>query len=238
VARPANLELRDKILKAAAEIIEGCGPDCVTMREVAEKVGYSPTTLYLYFKDKNDILKEAILCGFDSLADSCNAAMVGPRPLDKFRQRCRGYVMWGLLNPGHYQLMFEGTSTISLVGEDHARAVRGITDGGRVAQEAIDAGDLPPIDDPKTFADASWAGIHGATSLAISRRLMAGHDEITPPAVTEVATRAADAIINALIASLGPPPRKRRSTAASGTAAPDRRAERSTRRSTRSKKSP
>jgi AcrR family transcriptional regulator len=201
--RPANPELREKILDAAAGIIEGCGPDCVTMREVAEKVGYSPTTLYLYFKDKNDILKEAILRGFDSLADACDAAMVGPSAIDKFRQRCRAYVVWGLLNPGHYQLMFEGSPEVQFEGEDLERSIRGLAGGAVVAREAIEAGELATPKDPRAFADASWAGIHGATSLAISKRLLAGRDEITPRTITEAATRTADTLVNCLIAGSG-----------------------------------
>lgn len=203
MSRPSNPELRDKILKAAADIIENCGPECVTMREVAEKVGYSSTTLYLYFKDKNAILSEAILRGFDSLSDYCNAAMVGPSNLDRFRQRCRAYVMWGLTNPGQYRLMFEGPWTISFDAEDTARAVRGLTDGAAVIRAAIEAGELPPLQDARTFGDASWSALHGATSLGISRRLIAGGDEATPAAVVEKATRTSDALVNCLLKSAG-----------------------------------
>lgn len=203
MARPANPELRVKILKAAAGIIEDCGPDCVTMREVAEKIGYSSTTLYLYFKDKNDILREAVLLAFDDLAEAANAAMVGPTNLDKFRQRCRGYVMWGITNPGHYQLMFESNAGFAFTGEELKRSMRGMSDGADVIRAAIAAGELPPPEDPRLFADASWAAIHGATSLAVSRRLIADRGEVTITELADIAFRTADALVNCLLKSVG-----------------------------------
>ena len=40
------------------------------MREVAEKVGYSPTSIYLHFKDKHEMLREVVLYGFQDFAES------------------------------------------------------------------------------------------------------------------------------------------------------------------------
>lgn len=48
------------------------------LREVAEKIGYSSTTIYLYFKDKGAILREAVLRSFDELNETCSLAAVGP----------------------------------------------------------------------------------------------------------------------------------------------------------------
>lgn len=204
MARPANPELRKKILKAAAEIIEGCGPDCVTMREVAEKVGYSPTTLYLYFKDKSAILREAVLAAFEELNDSCDMAMVGPGPLDKFRQRCRAYVVWGVLNPGHYALMFEVPWemdwTVSWTEEDATRFVSGRVADLAVVAEAVDAGELDDETDLESFEDAVFAALHGATSLVISRRLETPRSA-NPSDLIARATAVSDELINALVSA-------------------------------------
>jgi len=206
-ARPANPELRDNILKAAAEIIEGCGPDCVTMREVAEKVGYSSTTLYLYFKDKGAILRESVLLGFDEFNDSCAAAMVGPRAIDKFRQYCRAYVMWGVMHPGHYTLMFElpwdMEWSVQLMPEHLGRLTRGRTMVLDLLAQAIAAGELPELVDVEAFNTAGWAALHGATSLAISRRLTVGIENPSLLQVVDAATGTADTLVNALISAAG-----------------------------------
>lgn len=202
-ARPANPELRDKILKAAAEIIESCGPDCVTMREVAEKVGYSPTTLYLYFKDKGDILREAVLLSFDDLNAACEMAMVGPRAIDKFRQYCRAYVTWGVMHPGHYTLMYgmpwDMDWTVNWLPENFERIGkgRGIVLG--LLREAIDAGEMRDPGDLNAHNDAGRAALHGSASLAISGRLTVGIASPTLAQMLDAATRTADMLVNCLV---------------------------------------
>lgn len=202
--RPANPELRDKILAAAVRIIEDCGPDCVTMRQVADAVGYTPTTLYLYFKDKREILREVVLEGFDSLGEMLDLAMVGPTALDKLRQRSRAYVVWGLMHPGLYQLMFEWRmGDIGWTEEDAPRITGGLRKGGEVLGEAIAAGELPPVGDMQTFGTAMWAALHGVTSLAVSRRLLPGADSLSPADLLAAATTTADRVLNALLADAG-----------------------------------
>lgn len=207
-ARPANPELRERIVDVASEIIESCGPDCVTMREVAEKIGYSSTTIYLYFKDKAAILREAVLRAFGDLNETCALAAVGPGPLDMFRQRCRAYVVWGLMNPGHYTLMFElpweMDWTVSWTEENAEMLIRGRIEDLRLLGDAVSAGLLSADNDLEVLEDAVWAALHGATSLAISKRLTAAVPDAGPTDVLAAATRTADALVNALIASASP----------------------------------
>ncbi len=48
--------LRRAILDAARELFVAEGYDAVTMRKIADRIEYSPTTIYLHFKDKDEIL--------------------------------------------------------------------------------------------------------------------------------------------------------------------------------------
>ena len=49
-------ELRQTILNAAGELFLEQGYERFSLRKVAERIGYSPTTIYLYFRDKDDLL--------------------------------------------------------------------------------------------------------------------------------------------------------------------------------------
>jgi len=49
-------EFRRKILNAARELFINEGYEKFSMRGLAKKIDYSPTTIYLYFKDKNELL--------------------------------------------------------------------------------------------------------------------------------------------------------------------------------------
>ncbi len=51
-------DLRQKILDAASELFAKEGYSNVSMRKIARKIEYSPTTIYLYFKDKTDLLNQ------------------------------------------------------------------------------------------------------------------------------------------------------------------------------------
>jgi AcrR family transcriptional regulator len=200
MARPANPELRAEILRAATRIVEGCGPDCVTMREVAQEVGYSATTLYLYFKDKHAILSEVIVEGFSDLADFCNMSEVGPSNVDRFRQRGRAYVVWGLMHPNLYSLMFETRLDAEWTEEQMAAVARSGVDGIVLLGKAIAAGEVIGIDDPMGFCVAAWAATHGVTSLANSRRLSAQAAAASAPELLAEAASVADALSTALLA--------------------------------------
>ena len=47
--------MRDRILKSAHKIFVEKGFDDVSIRNIAVDIEYSPATIYLYFKDKNEI---------------------------------------------------------------------------------------------------------------------------------------------------------------------------------------
>lgn len=198
-ARPANPELRAEILKAATRIVEGCGPDCVTMREVAQEVGYSPTTLYLYFKDKHAILAEVIVEGFSDLADFCDMSEVGPGNVDRFRQRGRAYIVWGLMHPNLYSLMFETRVDYEWSPDQIATIVRSGAGGIQILAAAVEAGEVVGIEDAEAFAVAAWAATHGVTSLANSRKLSATAATASAAELLAEATAVSDVLSNGLL---------------------------------------
>ena len=53
-------ELRELILETAREAILDGGYEALSMRGLAETIGYSPGTIYLHFKDKESMFEELI----------------------------------------------------------------------------------------------------------------------------------------------------------------------------------
>lgn len=51
-------EMKRKIMEAAIEIIEQEGYEKLSIRKIATKIEYSPTTIYLYYKDKAEIITD------------------------------------------------------------------------------------------------------------------------------------------------------------------------------------
>jgi AcrR family transcriptional regulator len=50
------LRYRQAILTAAGALFLEQGYERFSLRKVAERIGYSPTTIYPYFRDKDDLL--------------------------------------------------------------------------------------------------------------------------------------------------------------------------------------
>src|SRR5690554_886786 len=61
--------LRTRIVEAARDIVSEAGLDALSMRSIAERIEYSPGTIYLYFRDKNELLGEVIHAGFERMGE-------------------------------------------------------------------------------------------------------------------------------------------------------------------------
>jgi AcrR family transcriptional regulator len=163
-------ELRQAILQAAGQLFTEQGYERFSLRQVAELIGYSATTIYLYFKDKDDLLFAVVDEGFERFGRQLAAAAAGAdEPIARLGAIGRAYIDFGINNPVHYQLMFMQRADFLNCyrpGEQHTRI-----DSFRVLQDtvryAIDAGALLP-GDVEAYSDALWALVHGIVALAIS----------------------------------------------------------------------
>lgn len=57
-------ELKQKILESAFRIVNQMGYHALTIRKLAEEIEYSPRTIYLYYADKEDLLRAIVEYGF------------------------------------------------------------------------------------------------------------------------------------------------------------------------------
>ncbi len=102
-----NTEFRSEILEAARELFIDQGYEKFTMRRLAEKIGYSPTTLYIYFKSKDDLL--FAIC--EEVAEHFFANLKRLRtldidPLDVLRQALHSFLEFGFEHPNQYKVFF------------------------------------------------------------------------------------------------------------------------------------
>jgi len=98
-------ETRDKILDAARELFTSEGYEGVSMRQVAEKIEYSPTAIYLHFADKEQLFHELVHEDFARLATVFQSAAMPANPVDRIREIGRTYVEFGTHYPNHYKHM-------------------------------------------------------------------------------------------------------------------------------------
>lgn len=99
-------EVRQGILMAAREIARQEGWQSVTIRKVAERIEYSPPTIYEYFESKEDILLELLREGFCQVAAALRAARAATEdPEQRLLKMVEVYWNFAMSNPELYQVM-------------------------------------------------------------------------------------------------------------------------------------
>ncbi len=170
---------RAEVVAAAAAILEESGPDAVTMRAIADRLGIRAPSLYRQFPDKRAIEVALIAGGFDDQAAAFEAATKTDEP--PARAIARVYRAWALAHPHRYRLMTERP----LPREELPEGLE-----ARTAAPVLRAfgGDVDR-------ARAGWALAHGLTSLEVAGRFPAdadidaawavGMDALAPEAVAQ-----------------------------------------------------
>ena len=167
-------EIRKMILEASMQLFVKEGFENVSIRKIADLIEYSPTTLYIYFKDKNEILFHLCEMGFEQMIASNLALVQIESPIDRLYLLGENYINFGLENPEYYDLMFIQNAPMKTIREQNL----GHWPNGDIAletlkliiQECMDK-KLIPTGDVATISMAVWAVAHGLVSLAIRQRL-------------------------------------------------------------------
>jgi AcrR family transcriptional regulator len=167
-------ELRTKILEAARQLFASEGYAAVTMRKIAQRIEYSPTAIYLHFKDKEAVLRELCDTDFGALADRFAAIARIADPRQRLVATGKAYAEFGLTHPNHYRLMF--MTPHPPLGYQESAIERGNPEQDAYAflrgmlAEAQAAGQLRSgLDDLDLLTQVVWAGIHGVVSLEIAK---------------------------------------------------------------------
>lgn len=163
-------DTRRAILDAAVRLFMDHGYEDFSLREVARATGYTPTTVYLYFEDKDDLLFHVALEGFKHFASALQEGYEsGATPVERLIGIGRAYVRFGLQNPLHYRLMFTERSEFlrrepppGFVAPMHAFELL-----LKSVAECIEGGHFRP-GDPYTYSVAIWSTVHGLVSLALN----------------------------------------------------------------------
>jgi len=158
--------IREEILDAARTLFVKEGYEHVSIRKIAEKIEYAPGTIYLYFRDKSEILDRLCEETFSKLAQKMHAINADPsNPLDGLRRGLRTYIQFGIDNPNHYIVTFVQAKQIPehevKAGEQCFENLKG------AVRRCVEAGQLN-CEDVEEVAQALWAGAHGVTTLLIA----------------------------------------------------------------------
>lgn len=163
-------DLRRVILDAAADLFASKGYEGFSLRQVAEAIGYSPTTIYLHFKDKDDLLFQVASEGFRDFGERIQAAYdAAATAPERVRTTGRAYVRFGLERPVHYRLMFmqRGEFLERPAPEGQGAVIDSFGVLRRVVEEGLASGQLrgPSADVLTSFL---WSLVHGLVALSLA----------------------------------------------------------------------
>lgn len=164
-----KLEMRKRIISTAMDMFVSDGYEKTSIRNIAEKIEYSPATIYLYYKDKDELLYEVQGVAFAQLLDSFTDAVTATDPFEQLEQLLHEYVNFGFRHPDLYDLMFILRAPMNAVSDDDwpncdgafrflIHTIQPITDQLRFSN-------------PHIAALSIWTFGHGIISLYIRNRI-------------------------------------------------------------------
>ena len=165
-------EMRWMILETAKQIFIEEGFEKASIRAIAERIEYSPATIYLYFKDKNELFFSLHEMGFEKLIYEMTSAIEGiTDPVDELRARGFAYMKFAFQNPEMYDLMFIQNAPMESM-KDSDIWVCGhqcFTLLFETIQRCLDTNSIR-INDLHIAVMSIWSFMHGLVSLKIRNR--------------------------------------------------------------------
>jgi AcrR family transcriptional regulator len=166
-------EMIDLILNEAMKLIIEEGYDNITMRKIADRIEYSPTTIYLYFKDKSEIHYSLINMAFDKFYEAQLSVQNIADSKERLLAHGIAYVKFAMDNPGYYDLMFiiTGPQENMTCPDDWKTSTRTYDLLKANIKQCMDDGYIE-VTDIEVAAFSLWSLVHGIASLMIKRGFM------------------------------------------------------------------
>jgi AcrR family transcriptional regulator len=162
--------LRRQIIEAAERLLIKTGDEeAVSIRAVADAVGVTPPSIYLHFRDKDELIFsicERHFARLDDLTEEASAA--SSDPVESLILRGKAYVKFGIDNPEQYRILFmsRGARSEENMQPDELRQSASFDHLVNAVQRCLDAGAFEG--DALLISMGLWAAVHGITSILIS----------------------------------------------------------------------
>ena len=96
-------EMKELILSTAALIANSEGYDKLSIRKIASKIEYSPSIIYHYFADKDEIISHLMQRGYKKIISAiASANMISDSPEEQLKKMARYYIDAALKMPEEY----------------------------------------------------------------------------------------------------------------------------------------
>lgn len=164
-------DLRQRILDAAKVLFLKEGYEATSIRKIASAIEFSPTTIYLYYKDKNDIIYALQKEGFKVLRTKFSALSHVDNPFERLKAMGRTYLQFSIENREFYELMFVMKEPLeylqSVCGDEEEQWEDGVEAFNFLVYTIADCQRSGYFKghDTKMFSLVVWSTVHGLCTL-------------------------------------------------------------------------
>ncbi|MFI1839001.1 TetR/AcrR family transcriptional regulator [Streptomyces olivaceoviridis] len=183
---------RERILRAAADLLAEGGREAVSTRSVSAAAGVQAQTIYRQFGDMQGLLDEVAQRGFASYLAEKQANLASGDAVDQLRHGWDLHVAFGLANPALYRLLYtdprpgEGATVMGEAYDILVQLVTRVAEAGRLRMS---------VEAAAAMIHAAGIGVTVTLISASAAGLLAEHEGLSEN------TR--DAVLAALIADEG-----------------------------------
>ena len=145
----------------------------MSMRKIAKEVDVSATSIYLHFKNKDELLLALIETSIAQLTEALKKELnPGDDPISKLEKMADGFIDFALNSPQEYEIIYMvRPEEMPKFPKEKFNQVRKIYEMlAAIIQEGKTQGVLD-VEDSLLSAYTVWAQLHGVASVVISKRL-------------------------------------------------------------------
>jgi len=168
----ARRQLKEKIVKAALELFTKDGYEETSIRKIAKKIDYSPTTIYLYFKNKRELFLYIHDLLFEKFYNLLLLANRVKNPFSRLKKMATIYFEFAYSNQNYYRLMFIIHSPDKQANNSNQwnYGIKSLNVLREILGECMDQGIIKKKN-IEASAFTIWSFMHGVVSLTIQERL-------------------------------------------------------------------
>ena len=161
----------ERLVAAAAALLDSGGEGAVTLRAVGQAVGVSHNAPYKHFKDRSALLAAVAVRDFGTLTDSFSEIRRSPStPMSKLKRALGTLIDYAHEYPSRYRLLFSDPDVAARGGDLQEAAVRTFAGLAAIVGECQASGDLPEASNV-ALTGLLCASAHGLIDIEAGGRM-------------------------------------------------------------------
>jgi len=162
-------ELREMILSATEKLLDEDGLQALSTRKISAKIGYTVGTLYLFFKNLDELVLHVNARTLEQIYQSLSIVTEdGIDPRTNLIAMGHAYVHFAMEYPQRWRLVFEFS-----LGEGEAIPTwfQEKIDQVFIMVEKNLVNFVGDVANKRQLTQALWSGVHGVCALAVSKKI-------------------------------------------------------------------